>query len=1045
MGAIPLSSVKGDVAVGRNVDIGGDVDIKGHIHAGHNLTVDGWLDAPNVKGPSKGLFPSETAMKGAYPLPEPGWWALVGDTLPADVWCVVDGEWTATGKKSGNLTVANLTLDARIDEVKKAVDLTTAALDALVSGDTSDAIDNYNEIIKFLEGFRDDETLAGTLKTLRDTAEEAHTRLSAGLSAALPRIVSIADIDTMGTDGSAEALRNFMRELIRTGPAHTRYALVNGNYIAGVLEIFSDNSLHCITQVLETHQSVEDGVLLPNGHDDGRIRRWWRTMNFAGNSQSGLTAGVWTPWRECEPEGLREDLTEHKTQYRDLVHRVEGIISRANRIMDFNGFVTRVEDVPTNDANAVYWVTSVGGFRSGLAPDDPTLRELSDYNNEAGEGRYDRLFRCDNELYMVSDDKLVGYCNDDDLEYLRMALEQRLDTTDKAVDTISKNLASKPWRGDLNVLPFDGTVDSEFTLTQNGAEWEGKTVYVSLAHGFATVAPYWNVSSGTAQPAGYRVGYLPEYTEGSTVLDRRPRADRVYVCDGMVYVPSGNTIAPVCTAASLTSAVSQLRASIEKNRQTISSVQTEMYGLLDECPWRGDLGVYPLAGTVFNAQASTDSMEAWRLYYDANDHRVAMLDDETGEVTYPEGPNTVMHGIAAGNQEALFIIVGGGICRITGAGLVFLVDEDEIKSVRTEITGVKESLTEHKAQYRDLVHRVEGIISRADRIMDFDGIVARVEEVPTNNANAVYWVTSVGGFRSGLAPDDPTLRELSDYNLDDVHGEGRNDRLFRLGNDLYMVNDESADNLVRYCHDILRGELERNIDGVAGRVEELETGHVPSNQYYALCESLFGRDFTLVANEKVRGLWAYDRNTRRYSFDRLTNITRPQMDAALLAAPLMFRAAHQAGDFALPGLRFCVIPYGTTLAAGMFADSEVEEAVFPGTFNNYPSISGTPNLFDGAAKLRYVVGYLNVRWAAEGSMQTFRGCSALEEIRIFKLTQNISFSDSPNLSMESLQYLVDNASNASSIFVGLHADCYARLTEEVRAAANEKGISFGIV
>ncbi len=700
---------------------------------------------------------------------------------------------------------------ALINVAVKSNDSTRKALDALVSGDTSSAIDNYNEIIKFLEGFRDDETLAGTLKTLRDTAEEAHTRLSAGLSAALPRIVSIADIDTMGTDGSAEALRKFMRELSRTGPAHTRYALVNRNYIAGVLEIFSDNSLNGITQVLETHQSVEDGVLQPNAHDAGSIHRWWRTMNFAGNSQSGLKAGEWTPWRECEPEGLREDLTT-----------------------------------------------------------------------------------------------------------LRGELQRRLDTTDKAVDTISKNLASKPWRGDLKLLPFDGTVDSEFTLTQNGAEWEGKTVYVDLAHGFATVMPYWNVSSGTAQPAGYRVGYLPEYTEGSTVLDRRPRADRVYVCDGMVYVPSGNAIVPVCTAASLTSAVSQLRASIEKNRQTISSVQTEMYGLLDECPWRGDLGVYPLAGTVFNAQASTDSMEAWRLYYDADDHRVAMLDDETSEVTYPQGPNNVMHGIAAGNQEALFIL-NGELCHITNGGLVFLVDGDEIEAMKEDATAL------------------------------------------------------------------------------------------------------------------------------AGRVTDLETGHVPSNQYYALCESLFGRDFTLVANEKVRGLWAYDRNTRRYSFDRLTNITRPQMDAALLAAPLMFRAAHQAGDFALPGLRFCVIPYGTTLAAGMFADSEVEEAVFPGTFNNYPSISGTPNLFDGAAKLRYVVGYLNVRWAAEGSMQTFRGCSALEEIRIFKLTQNISFSDSPNLSMETLQYLVDNASNTSSIFVGLHADCYARLTEEVRAAANEKGISFGIV
>ena len=707
----------------------------------------------------------------------------IQDTLPTLI------QRIETAEDPGSVT--NVMVAMALSGLLNKINDGKTALDALVSGDTSSAIDNYNEIIKFLEGFRDDETLAGTLKNLSDMAGE------------------------------------------RTEEIHAQ-------------------------------------------------------------------------------------LVEHKGRYNELVRRVDGIVSRANRIMDFDGIVARIEDVPTNNGDAVYWVNSVGGFRSGRAPDDPTLRELGDYNNEAGEGRYDRLFRCDNELYMVSDDKLVGYCNDDDLEYLRGAFDQRLDTTDKAVDTVSKGLASKPWRGDLKVLPFDGTVDSEFTLTQNGAEWEGKTVYVSLAHGFATVAPYWNVSSGTAQPAGYRVGYLPEYTEGSTVLDRRPRADRVYVCDGQVYVPSGNTIAPVCTAASLSSAVSQLRASIEKNRQTISSVQTEMYGLLDECPWRGDLGVYPLAGTVFNAQASTDSMEAWRLYYDANDHRVAMLDDETSEVTYPQGPNNVMHGIAAGNQEALFIL-NGELCHITNGGLVFLVDGDEIEAMKEDATAL------------------------------------------------------------------------------------------------------------------------------AGRVTDLETGHVPSNQYYALCESLFGRDFTLVANEKVRGLWAYDRKTKKYSFDRLTDITRPQMDAALLAAPLMFRAAHQAGDFAMPGLRFCVIPYGTTLAAGMFADSEVEEAVFPGTFNNYPSISGTPNLFDGAAKLRYVVGYLNVRWAAEGSMQTFRGCSALEEIRIFKLTQNISFSDSPNLSMESLQYLVDNASNTSSIFVGLHADCYARLTEEVRAAANEKGISFGIV
>jgi len=215
---------------------------------------------------------------------------------------------------------------------------------------------------------------------------------------------------------------------------------------------------------------------------------------------------------------------------------------------------------------------------------------------------------------------------------------------------------------------------------------------------------------------------------------------------------------------------------------------------------------------------------------------------------------------------------------------------------------------------------------------------------------------------------------------------------------------------------------------------------VPSNQYYALCESLFGRDFTLVANDKVRGLWAYDSKTQKYSFDRLTDLTRPEMDAALLAAPLMFRKAYEAGDFAMPGLRFCVIPYGKTLVANMFAATSIAEAVFPGTFNDYPSISVQPHLFDGAASLRYVVGYLNVRWATEP--QTFDGCYSLEEIRIFKLTQDIDFPDSPNLSMESLQYLVDNASNTSPIYVYLHEDCYARMTDELAESGRQKYIAF---
>lgn len=102
MSSIPTKQIDGDVAVGRNVSAGGNANIQGNVRIGHNLKVEGWLDAPNIKGPNKGVFLNEDQLKEAYPVPRKGWWALVGDILPAPLYIVEDGKWVPTGEKAGN-------------------------------------------------------------------------------------------------------------------------------------------------------------------------------------------------------------------------------------------------------------------------------------------------------------------------------------------------------------------------------------------------------------------------------------------------------------------------------------------------------------------------------------------------------------------------------------------------------------------------------------------------------------------------------------------------------------------------------------------------------------------------------------------------------------------------------------------------------------------------------------------------------------------------------------------------------------------------------
>lgn len=80
MSSIPTKQIDGDVAVGRNVSAGGDANVQGNARIGHDLKVEGWLEAKNIKGANKGLFASAIALRKAYPQPHDGWFAGVPAT-----------------------------------------------------------------------------------------------------------------------------------------------------------------------------------------------------------------------------------------------------------------------------------------------------------------------------------------------------------------------------------------------------------------------------------------------------------------------------------------------------------------------------------------------------------------------------------------------------------------------------------------------------------------------------------------------------------------------------------------------------------------------------------------------------------------------------------------------------------------------------------------------------------------------------------------------------------------------------------------------------
>lgn len=119
MSSIKTTHIDGDVSIGRNVAIGGGASIQGDSLLKGNVKVLGWLDAPNIKHANKGMFATLENLEASYPIPHNGWWALVGTTLPGDLYIAYEGKWIYKGEYSGSISIESEVLETNIKNLQE--------------------------------------------------------------------------------------------------------------------------------------------------------------------------------------------------------------------------------------------------------------------------------------------------------------------------------------------------------------------------------------------------------------------------------------------------------------------------------------------------------------------------------------------------------------------------------------------------------------------------------------------------------------------------------------------------------------------------------------------------------------------------------------------------------------------------------------------------------------------------------------------------------------------------------------------------------------
>lgn len=203
------------------------------------------------------------------------------------------------------------------------------------------------------------------------------------------------------------------------------------------------------------------------------------------------------------------------------------------------------------------------------------------------------------------------------------------------------------------------------------------------------------------------------------------------------------------------------------------------------------------------------------------------------------------------------------------------------------------------------------------------------------------------------------------------------------------------------------------------------------------------RDLYISAGAK------YNEATGFYELNGLTDITEAEMRviykyAGTPQTKAAFAYSKARTNLPMPGM------YDGAVYGAMFYGCPNLEVAYLGNRQSSQISYDVPlvytegnNCFYLCKKLKKIYGKIHQRnhWDL-----TFGDCLALEEVRIAELYSSIQLSWSPNLSKESVQYMITNAKPLSGAAVGsiaitLHPTAYARLKDDadIVAALEAKG------
>lgn len=126
--------INNSLHVGRNLDVDGQLKVGNDAAFSGNVRIEGWLEAPNIKGANKGVFATYESLKAAYPQPQVGWWALIPSSTVAelfDVWRADKTGWNATDKTINKVEVQDVALTNRVTALEASKDSLTTQVSGI--------------------------------------------------------------------------------------------------------------------------------------------------------------------------------------------------------------------------------------------------------------------------------------------------------------------------------------------------------------------------------------------------------------------------------------------------------------------------------------------------------------------------------------------------------------------------------------------------------------------------------------------------------------------------------------------------------------------------------------------------------------------------------------------------------------------------------------------------------------------------------------------------------------------------------------------------